>query len=195
MPAVEVRSAQVGNFENNVYVLVDPATQNSLLVDTPYEPDVILKLTEGTTVRHVVFTHGDADHVQAFREVVEALAAPVLIHEADAGGLPRGADRFLQEGDHVDFGQASVHVLHTPGHTAGSICLVADGVLISGDTLFPGGPGNTKREGGDFEAIIAGIRDKLFTLPAGTVVYPGHGRTTTIGAEKPHLREWIDRGY
>ena len=123
------------------------------------------------------------------------IKAPVLIHAADAERLPRPPDRIIDDGDVVNFGGSSVLVRHTPGHTPGSICLIAGDALISGDTLFPGGPGNTQRPEGDFQAIIAGIRDKLFILPVETVVYPGHGKTTTIGAEKPHLDEWIARGH
>jgi len=195
MTHIEVRSATVGSYDNNVYVLVDPATKESILVDTPYEADVILGLTKGTKVRAIVFTHTDADHLGAFDAVTSGIDAPILVHSADAARLPRTPDRLVDEGDTIEFGQSSVHVLHTPGHTPGCICLVTDGVLISGDTLFPGGPGNTKRPGGDFDAIISGIRDKLFTLPDETQVYPGHGKSTTVGAEKPHLSEWIERGW
>jgi len=92
-------------------------------------------------------------------------------------------------------GRLPFRVLHTPGHTAGGVCFHTDGHLIAGDTLFPGGPGNTKRPGGDFEGIIRMIREKLFVLPDQTRVYPGHGRDTTIGAERPQLDEWIARGW
>jgi glyoxylase-like metal-dependent hydrolase (beta-lactamase superfamily II) len=195
MSKVEVRSATVGNYENNVYVLVDEETKDSILIDTPFEPDVILGLTEGTNVRAIVFTHSDQDHLGAFDEVTKRLPVPIMAHAADADRIPRSCDRLIDEGDTVAFGNSSLRVLHTPGHTPGSICLVTDGLLISGDTLFPGGPGNAKRPGGDFEAIISGVRDKLFVLPDDTVVYPGHGKFTTIGDEKPHLQEWIDRGF
>jgi len=97
----------------------------------------------------------------------------------------RRVDAELHDGDVLRIGEAEITVLHTPGHTAGSICLYAPPFLIAGDTLFPGGPGLTKRPGGDFALIVESIRDKLFTLPEATIVYPGHGRSTTIGAEKP----------
>ena len=194
MSPIEVRQAEVGNYENNVYVLVDPATKASLLIDTPFEQDRILELVEGTDVKGIVFTHADPDHLGAFEAVTRAIDAPVMIHSAEASSLPKRPDRELAEGDTIQFGDSSALVIHTPGHTAGSICLLTDGTLISGDTLFPGGPGNTRRPGGDFNLIMSGIRDKLFVLPDDTVVYPGHGSSTTIGTEKPHLDEWMSFG-
>jgi glyoxylase-like metal-dependent hydrolase (beta-lactamase superfamily II) len=101
----------------------------------------------------------------------------------------------VKDGDLIRVGGLVFKVLHTPGHTPGGVCFYTDGHLIAGDTLFPGGPGNTRREGGDFPLIIQMISEKLFALPDETRVYPGHGLDTTIGAERPHLREWIDRGW
>lgn len=195
MSAVELRSATLGSLDNNVYVLVDTQSKDSILVDAPTDPDRIEALTEGTRVKYILLTHGDGDHVQALAEIKHRLGAPVAIHVADAEGLPVLPDRFIADGDVFEFGSSSVRVLHTPGHTPGSISLVTRGILISGDTLFPGGPGNTKRPNGDFDAIITAIRDKLFTLPDDTKVYPGHGKSTTVGTERPQLQEWIDRGW
>jgi glyoxylase-like metal-dependent hydrolase (beta-lactamase superfamily II) len=108
-----------------------------------------------------------------------------------------GYDVFLDDAEVVEVGRQRLHAIHTPGHTAGSICFLVAGkpILFSGDTLFPGGPGNTQLEGGDFPTIIEAIDTRLFTLPADTLVFPGHGRDTTIGAERPSLQEWIDRGW
>ncbi|HZT97419.1 MAG TPA: MBL fold metallo-hydrolase [Chloroflexota bacterium] len=192
---IELRSASVGSMDNNVYVLVDNDTGDSILVDAPTEPETISRLTEGTNVRYILLTHGDGDHIQALKAMQRQLGAPVGIHEADSYRLPDRVDFFIHEGDVFQFGSSSVSALHTPGHTPGSICLVGDGFVISGDTLFPGGPGETRRPGGDFPAIIANVRDKLFTLPDDTKVYPGHGKSTTIGAERPHLQEWMERGH
>lgn len=192
---IELRTASVGHMDNNVYVLVDKATNDSILIDAPTEPDRITELTRGTTVKYIIITHGDADHIQALPEMIRRLHAPVGIHQVDAHNLAGPPDFTINDGDVLTFGDSSVTAMHTPGHTPGSISLFTEGILISGDTLFPGGPGNTQRPDGDFDAIIAGIRDKLFTLPDDTKVYPGHGKPTTIGAEKPHLQEWIDRGY
>ena len=104
-------------------------------------------------------------------------------------------DDSTKDDDELTVGSLRFRVLHTPGHTAGGVCFYTPGHLIAGDTLFPGGPGNTKREGGDFPLIVEMIGQKLFTLPDETRVYPGHGRDTTIGDERPHLQEWIDRGW
>ncbi len=181
--------------DNGVYVLVDRESGQSILVDAPTDPDRIQELTDGTSVKYLLLTHGDGDHIQALPEIRRRIGMPVGIHESDAGSLQAPPDFFINDGDVYQFGSSSVRAVHTPGHTAGSVSLIGEGFVISGDTLFPGGPGNTRRPGGDFQAIIAGIRDKLFVLPDETKVYPGHGNPTTIGAEKPHLQEWIERGW
>ena len=106
-------------------------------------------------------------------------------------------DEVIEDESVIDVGRLRLHTIHTPGHTPGSMCFQLEGhpILFSGDTLFPGGPGNTTFEGGDFDTIIESVDRKLFTLPADTIVLPGHGDRTTIGAERPHLQEWIDRGW
>jgi glyoxylase-like metal-dependent hydrolase (beta-lactamase superfamily II) len=122
----------------------------------------------------------------------------VAVTSLDAPRLAEvGYDVFLDDAEVVDVGRVRLHAIHTPGHTAGSICFRVEGspVLFSGDTLFPGGPGATQFEGGDFATIIQSIDAKLFTLPPDTIVMPGHGLDTTIGTERPHLQDWIDRGW
>jgi glyoxylase-like metal-dependent hydrolase (beta-lactamase superfamily II) len=170
-------------------------THESVLIDAPTDSTRILELTSGTTVRYILLTHGDADHIQALEPLRTTLRAPVGIHVADAHCLARPPDFFIEDGALYTFGNVSLRALHTPGHTPGSVCFVVGDILIAGDTLFPGGPGNTRRPEGNFQQIIASIREKLFVLPDDTRVYPGHGKPTTIGAERPHLQEWIDRGW
>jgi len=188
-----VRKIEVGTMENNVYVLECPDTHEALLVDGCFEADEILAGCQGAHVIGIVQTHGHFDHVQALPELKERLGVPVHAHPGD--DYPVEIDHEIQDGDTIAFGQRNVTVLHTPGHTPGGICLHHGRHLVSGDTLFPGGPGNTWEDKRAFEQIIESIRTKLFVLPDETAVYPGHGKDTTIGVEKPHLQEWIERGW
>jgi glyoxylase-like metal-dependent hydrolase (beta-lactamase superfamily II) len=188
-----VRKIRVGGMENNSYVLECPETHDALLVDACFEADKIVAGAEGANVVAIVETHGHADHVQALAELKDRLAVDVCAHPSDR--YPVAIDRDLFEGDSLAFGNRSARVLHTPGHTPGSICLLAGKHLFSGDTLFPGGPGNTQNDATRFAEILEHITSKLFVLPDDTVVYPGHGDDTTIGREKPHLQEWIERGW
>jgi len=188
-----VRKIEVGNMENNVYILECPETHQALLVDGCFEAGKILSGAEGAEVVAIVQTHGHADHVQALPELREKLGVPVAAHPDDEYPVP--IDRELADGDDISFGERSAKVLHTPGHTPGGICLLVGGHLVSGDTLFPGGPGNTWGDAAAFAQIIGAIESKLFVLPAETPVYPGHGKDTTIGAERPQLQQWKERGW
>lgn len=188
-----VRKIEVGNFENNVYVLECPETHDALIVDGCFDADAIIVGARGANVVGIIQTHGHQDHVQALRELKERLGVPIYAHEGDDYPVP--VDVAVEEGDQIAFGDRSVTALLTPGHTPGGTCYLSGRHLISGDTLFPGGPGNTHKDERAFAQIIDAIETKLFVLPDDTVVYPGHGLDTTIGAEKPHLQEWKDRGW
>jgi glyoxylase-like metal-dependent hydrolase (beta-lactamase superfamily II) len=188
-----VRKIEVGTMENNTYILECPETHKALLVDGCFEPQAILEGAEGTDVVTIVQTHGHGDHVQALPELIEALDVPVAAHPGDDYPVP--IQRELSDGDTFEFGNRTARVIHTPGHSPGSTCFLIGAHLISGDTLFPGGPGNTWGDKAAFAQIIDALENKLFTLPDDTRVYPGHGRDTTIGSEKPHLQEWKDRGW
>ena len=188
-----VRKIEVGTMENNTYVLECPETHDALLVDGCFEPDKILEGTEGANVVAIVQTHGHGDHVQALPDLVEALNVPVAAHPGDE--YPVAVQRELSDDDEIEFGNRRARVIHTPGHSPGGTCFLVGVHLISGDTLFPGGPGNTWGDKEAFAQIIDSIENKLFTLPDDTRVYPGHGRDTMIGTERPHLQEWKDRGW
>lgn len=188
-----VRKIEVGNMENNVYVLECPETHDALIVDGCFEPESIIAATEGTNIVGILQTHGHGDHVQALPALKEKLGVPVYAHPGDDYPVP--IDHRLSDGHVVPFGNRDAKVLHTPGHTPGGTCYLIGRHLISGDTLFPGGPGNTWGDKDKFDEIIDAIKTKLFVLPDATAVYPGHGKDTTIGRERPQLEEWVARGW
>jgi glyoxylase-like metal-dependent hydrolase (beta-lactamase superfamily II) len=181
-------------FENNVYVLVDPGTNESLVIDAS-EARPIVEATEGRVVNAVLITHGHRDHQAELPGLKEVLPTPVGVCSADAKMLLVPPDFTIADGQEFTFGRHRLRAIATPGHTPGGTCFLIGSYLFSGDTLFPGGPGNTSNPLGDFPTIIESIRSRLFTLPDQTVLLPGHGRSTTIGAERSHLDEWIARGW
>ena len=188
-----VRKIEVGTMENNVYVLECPETHEAYIVDGCFETDRILAAAEGTKVIGILQTHGHFDHVQALPELKERLGVPVHAHPGDDYPVP--IDVELADGATLRLGNRQIEVLHTPGHTPGGVCFLSGKHLVAGDTLFPGGPGNTWNDKAAFEQIIDSITTKLFVLPDDTRVYPGHGADTRIGDERPHLQEWVARGW
>jgi glyoxylase-like metal-dependent hydrolase (beta-lactamase superfamily II) len=192
----EIHQVVVGPVDNNVYVLRCKQTGDAVLLDAANEHEQLLELCRGLGVRKVLETHGHWDHIQAVPAVRDA-GYEVGVTAADAAMLP-SYDFILEDDSVIEVGRLRLRTIATPGHTAGSMCFRLEGspVLFSGDTLFPGGPGATRGQGGDFPGIIRSVENRLFSpLPAETIVMPGHGADTTIGAETPHLQEWIDRGW
>jgi len=203
----------VGDLATNCYVVGDPDTKKGIVIDPGGHAQRILDTVkrQGLEIVTIVDTHGHFDHVLANEVVKEATGAPIAIHPADApmltdprkgfgvfamffGGLRGGppADVLLNDGDEVRFGNQVLKVVHTPGHSQGSISLVGEGVVFSGDALFQGSIGRTDFPGGDYDQLIASIRTRILTLPDDTVVYSGHGPATTVGDEKrynPFLRQ------
>ncbi len=181
--------------DNNVWLVGDD--REVIVIDAAHDASAILAAVGDRRLLGVVSTHGHDDHIDA----APALGVPVLLHRADLmlwktrhpDVLPSGE---LADGQLITAGGVDLRVLHTPGHSPGSVCLYAPdlGVLFSGDTLFAGGPGATGRSFSDFPTIIDSIRDRLLALPPETIVHTGHGDSTTIAAESPHLSEWIARG-
>jgi glyoxylase-like metal-dependent hydrolase (beta-lactamase superfamily II) len=192
---IEIHEVVVGPVDNNVFVLRCTETGDAVLLDAANEHEQLLELSRRLGVTRVLETHGHWDHIQAVTQMRDA-GYSVGVTAADAAMLP-SYDDVLEDGSVIDVGRLRLHTIATPGHTPGSMCFLVEGhpVLFSGDTLFPGGPGNTSFEGGDFGTIIESVDRRLFTLPPDTLVLPGHGDSTTIGAERPHLQEWIDRGW
>lgn len=191
----EVHRLVVGRLDNNVYVLRCRRSSAAVLIDAADEADLLLDTCRRLGVSQVLETHGHWDHVQAV-PALRAAGYPVLIGPGDAT-MVAGHDGLLEDGSVVEVGDLALHVLATPGHTPGSTCLRVAGspLVFSGDTLFPGGPGATGGDEKRFTTILESIEDRLFTLAPDTVVLPGHGPATTIGAEMPHLEEWRARGW
>ncbi|MGA0220139.1 MAG: MBL fold metallo-hydrolase [Ilumatobacteraceae bacterium] len=193
----EIHRVVVGGYDNNVFVVRCRATGEAVLIDAANEHERLLELASTLGVRRVLETHGHFDHIGAVTEMREA-GYEVAVTAADAPMLRDvGYDVFIDDAEVIEFGRLRLDAIHNPGHTPGSVSFKLAGapVLFSGDTLFPGGPGATKFEGGDFDTIIRSIDDLLFALPDDTIVMPGHGLDTTIGTERPHLQEWVDRGW
>jgi glyoxylase-like metal-dependent hydrolase (beta-lactamase superfamily II) len=203
-----IRSAEVGSFAANCYLLACDETREGVIIDPGAEARTILDMVakEKVKVQYIINTHGHVDHVGANEEVRQALGVPLLIHEADSemckkphaslsafvGKLHLAVpNHLLTDGEKIKAGNLTIEVISTPGHTKGSISLLVDGALFTGDTLFAGSIGRTDFPGGSFEQIIRSIKERLLIFPDDTPVYPGHGPRTTIGEEKrynPFLR-------
>jgi glyoxylase-like metal-dependent hydrolase (beta-lactamase superfamily II) len=191
----EIHKVVVGPFENNVFILRCRETGDSVLLDAANEHELLLDLCRKLGVRRVLETHGHSDHIQAVPAVRDA-GYRVGITADDAAMLP-SYDDILEDDTVIEVGRLRLSTIHTPGHTPGSMCFLLDGspILFSGDTLFPGGPGNTFGSDTAFDQIIEQIDRRLLTLPGDTIVLPGHGNDTTIATERPHLDEWIERRW
>jgi len=196
---VTLTKIAVGPFENNSYLLID-GTGQALLIDAAAEAEQLLAMIGDTPVAKIVTTHQHQDHWQALAAVQAATGAATVAHPADAPGIPVPTSELVEDGGTVTFGDTHLAVTHLIGHTPGSIalCLDADGSephLFTGDCLFPGGPGRTTTPE-TFNSLMTGLEDKVFSrLPDTTWIYPGHGNDSTVGAERPHLQEWRERGW
>jgi glyoxylase-like metal-dependent hydrolase (beta-lactamase superfamily II) len=185
--------------ENNVWVIGDDT--ECVVIDAPHDLEPIQSLIAGRAVRAIACTHAHDDHVTVARQLSEVTGAPVLLHPADEvlwrQSYPDFAFTPLVAGQRLEVAGVGLQVLHTPGHSPGAVCFyVAElGVVFTGDTLFQGGPGATGRSYSSFDTIIESIRTELLTLPAETIVHTGHGGSTTIGAERGQLADWIARGH
>ncbi|MBI5739046.1 MBL fold metallo-hydrolase [Mycobacterium adipatum] len=203
LPAATIIKASVGPMDNNAYLVTCSATGKTLLIDAANDADALVDLirAHAPDIALIVTSHQHYDHWQALAAVAEATGAPTAAHELDAEPLPVRPDRLLADGDKITIGELTFDVIHLQGHTEGSVALALRGAdgdtthLFTGDCLFPGGVGKTWKDG-DFDRLLADVSDKLFDVyPDSTVVYPGHGDDTTLGAERPHLAEWKRRGW
>lgn len=192
--SIQIERLSLGPFGTNSYLLICQKTGASVIVDAPGDAEKVLKLLEGTHPKYILMTHNHMDHVDALAALKSALNIPLAAHEDDAGGLPVKPEQFLNDGDTISFGEIQLKVLHTPGHTPGSLCFLTDSYLISGDTIFPGGPGKTWSPD-DFKKIVESLTNKIFTLPDETQVYPGHGDATVLKKEKHEFEAFSSKPH
>lgn len=203
LPGLTITKVAVGPYDNNAYLLRCTATGEQLLIDAANEPDRLADLVGSADgrpeLRHIVTTHRHQDHWQALGAVAGMFQTRQIAHPLDAPELPIPTDLLVEHGDTIRFGEIELEVIHLRGHTPGSIALLYRGAdrphLFTGDSLFPGGVGRTWSPE-DFRSLIDDVSERLFgRLPDETWFYPGHGDDSTLGAERPHLDEWRERGW
>jgi glyoxylase-like metal-dependent hydrolase (beta-lactamase superfamily II) len=202
LPAASIVKVSVGQMDNNAYLVTCSQTGETLLIDAANDAEILLELIErfAPKLSLIVTSHQHPDHWLALEAVAKATDVPTAAHQLDAEPLPVKPDRYLANGDTIKIGELSFDVIHLQGHTPGSVALALDGAddathLFTGDCLFPGGVGKTWQEG-DFEKLLDHVSSRVFDVYGDTtVVYPGHGDDTTLGAERPHLAEWKQRGW
>ena len=201
LPALTICKLAVGPYDNNAYLLRSTETGDGLLIDAAADSDRLLALVGDQPVGSIVTTHQHGDHWQALEQVAKVTGAQLIAHPLDAPALPLPVDRTVENGDTISVGPVTLEVIHLRGHTPGSIALLYDGGeaghhLFTGDSLFPGGVGNTWKDPERFTQLYNDVVERIFNrLPDETWVYPGHGKDTILGAERPSLQEWKARGW
>jgi glyoxylase-like metal-dependent hydrolase (beta-lactamase superfamily II) len=200
LPGLRVTKLAVGPYDNNVYLLRCADTGDTVLVDGANEPERVLETLGNDKLVAIVQTHGHPDHVIAIKGLKAATGAPMLCHPDDASLMPVPPDSTLTDGETIPVGNAVVRAIHLVGHTEGGLAFLYDAAdtphLFSGDSLFPGGPGNTWGDAARFDRLMSDLEEKVFNpLSDETWVYPGHGKDTTLGHERPSLPEWRARGW
>jgi glyoxylase-like metal-dependent hydrolase (beta-lactamase superfamily II) len=190
--SIQIDRYELGPFGTNSYIMTCLKTGDSVVVDAPGDAPKILDHLQGTNPKYILMTHNHMDHTGALAELKSALNVPIAAHAADS--LPIPADMLLTDGEAITFGDIRLAVMHTPGHTPGSLCFYTEGFLISGDTLFPDGPGKTGSPT-DFKQIVESLKNKIFVLPDDTQAFSGHGGHTVLGTEKQAFEAFTARSH
>lgn len=191
---IQIERLELGPFGTNAYVIVSLETRDSVVIDAPAAADTILEILKGTNPKYILLTHNHMDHVGALAELRSRLTVPLAAHVADSQRLSSPPEILLDGGGTIVFGNVKLEVLHTPGHTPGSLCFRAGRYLLAGDTIFPGGPGKTGSPD-NLRQIIASITEKILALPDDTEIYPGHGDSTTVKQVKGEFAVFSSRPH
>ncbi len=191
---IQIERLELGPWGTNAYIIICLQTGNRVLIDAPADASTIVKRLQGTNPKYILLTHNHMDHIGALSELRSKLKVPLAAHAADSTSLPSPPEILLNDGDVVSFGKVELEVLHTPGHTLGSLCFKIGKYLISGDTIFSSGPGKT-RAPADLRQIIKSITDKIFVLSDDTELYPGHGDSTVLKKEKDEFAIFSSRPH
>jgi hydroxyacylglutathione hydrolase len=192
--AIRLERLELGPFGTNTYIVGCPGRQESVLVDAPAEPKVIIDRLGSAALKYILLTHNHIDHIGALAELRAELEVPLAAHPEDTSNITPPPEILLNDGDVIRLGEVKLTVLHTPGHTPGSLCFKVDPYLISGDTIFPGGPGKTGSPY-DFRQIIKSITEKIFVLPDDTQICPGHGDCTVLEKEKDEFAVFASKPH
>ncbi|MCH7699250.1 MAG: MBL fold metallo-hydrolase [Chloroflexi bacterium] len=189
-----VKAGPLGSYGNNAYLVQDKESGDALLVDAPQDAEQILDALDGGKVVRIVVTHRHPDHWMSIDAVKQATGAPVVCHEDDREPYAAKVDETIADGEEITIGSLIVKAIHTPGHTPGSTCFLVEDRLLSGDTLFPGGPGRTSTNA-DLQQSIQSITSKLFELPDDTIIHPGHGDDGRIGDSKREYEVFASKDH
>ncbi|MEE8413218.1 MAG: MBL fold metallo-hydrolase [Dehalococcoidales bacterium] len=192
--ALQIEKLVLGPYSTNAYIVVCQKTQASVLIDTPAEAGTILEKLQGTSPAYILLTHNHPDHIGALSELHSELQIPLAANASDSARLPVTPEMLLSDGDEISVGELKLEVLHTPGHTPGSICFRIGRYLLSGDTIFNGGPGRTGSPAA-FKQITESITGKIFILPDDTLIYPGHGDSTVLKKEREEFTIFSSRPH
>lgn len=191
---IQIERLELSPFGTNAYIVICRKTNDSALIDTPGEPDKIMDRLKGTNPKYILLTHNHMDHLLALSELHSILKVPVAAHALDASNLPTPTEMLLNDGDIISIGEFKLEVIHTPGHTPGSLCFRIGRYLISGDTIFAAGPGKTGSPDA-FRQIVKSLTEKIFILPDDTQIYPGHGDSTVLKKEKDEFAVFSSRPH